>query len=75
MNDERDPAHHAQVGDLHLGTWGVGQRYFWSARNTKTHRQIGTGEANSLDAAKRDAISAAGLQGQAIMWRGIDPPL
>lgn len=75
MNAEREPAHHAQVGDLHLGAWNAEQRFFWSVRNTKTHQQIGTGEASSLDAAKLDAIAAAGLQGQAIMWRGIDPPL
>jgi len=75
MNDEREPAHHAQVGDLHLGTWNDEHRYFWSARNTRTHQQLGTGEANSLDAAKRDAIAAAGLQGRAIKWLDIAPPL
>ena len=75
MNEEREHAHHAQVGDLHLETWKAPHRYSWTVRNTKTHQQIGTGEANSLDAAKLDAIAAAGLQGHAIMWRDIGPPL
>jgi hypothetical protein len=70
---EREHAHHAQVGDVHLETWKAEGRYFWSVTNTKTRQQTHAGEADSLDKAKMEASAAAGVQSQRITWRGIGP--
>jgi hypothetical protein len=75
MNDERERAHHAQAGDVHLETWKADDRYFWRVMNARTRQQLSAGEADSFDTAKIAASGAAGVEGQPITWRGIGPLL
>jgi len=72
MGDEELHAHYADVeNDLHLETWETAGHYFWKVTNTKTHAQLGAGEAGDSNAAKVAAAGVAGVQWKSLIWRGI----
>jgi len=72
MSDKPEEAQHAQVGDLHLGTWIVDDRYFWSVKENRKHVDIDSGEAGNMDAAKAAAKKAARVR-QHVTWTAIGP--
>ena len=72
MADEQEQAQHAQVGDLHLETWTVDDRYFWSVRDFAKNVDIDSGEAATLDGAKVAAKKAARVR-QDVTWSAIRP--
>jgi len=72
MSDKPEQAQHAHVGDLHLDTWIVDDRYFWCVKDIAKHLDIDSGEAATLDGAKADAKKAARVR-QEVTWTVIGP--
>ena len=72
MSDKPEQAQHAHVGDLHLDTWIVDDRYFWSVQNIAKRRDIDSGEAATLDGANAAAKKAAHLR-QEVTWSSFGP--
>ena len=70
MSDKPEQAQHAHVGHLHLDTWMVDDRYFWSVKDDAKHVDVDSGEAATLEGAKAAAKKAARLR-QDVTWSGI----
>jgi hypothetical protein len=71
MEDDKRNVHHVDIErNLHLETWEAAGRYFWDVTDSKTHEQVGAGEASNLEAAKIEAAAVAGVQWKCLTWRG-----
>jgi hypothetical protein len=71
MESDKRCVHQADAErSLHLEAWETDGRYFWNVTDSRTHEQIGAGEATDLDAAKVEAAAVAGVQWKCLMWRG-----